>query len=81
MEHAHDMKTAKIFMNGRSQAVRLPKEFRFDCDEVYVERQGDRIILTAKKPTWDEFFDAPSVFGDDFLADRDDLPPQDRDFS
>jgi antitoxin VapB len=81
MEHACVTKTAKIFMNGRSQAVRLPKEFRFDCDEVYVERQGDRVILTAKKPTWDEFFESTSVFGDDFLADRDDLPPQDRDFS
>ena len=75
------MKTAKVFMNGRSQAVRLPKEFRFDCDEVYVERQGDAVVLTAKKPSWDEFFAAASVFGEDFLADRDDLPPQERDFS
>ena len=75
------MKKAKIFMNGRSQAVRLPKEFRFDCDEVFVERQGDRVILSAKKPGWDEFFDSVPVFGSDFLSDREDLPPQDRDFS
>ena len=58
------MKTAKIFMNGRSQAVRLPKECRFDCDEVFIQKQGDKVILTAKKPDWDEFFDAVSVFGD-----------------
>ena len=75
------MKTAKVFMNGRSQAVRLPKEFRFDCEEVFIERHGDQVVLTAKEPSWDAFFNSESVFGDDFLADRDDLPVQDRDFS
>jgi len=80
MEDFICMKTAKVFMNGRSQAVRLPKEFRFDCDEVYVEKQGDAVVLTAKKPSWDEFFDADSAFGEDFLTDRDDLPLQERDF-
>ena len=68
-------KSAKIFMNGRSQAVRLPKEFRFDCDEVYVEKQGDKLIISAVAPDWNEFFDSVSVFGDDFLSDREDLPP------
>jgi len=63
-------------MNGRSQAVRLPKEYRFDCDEVYVEKQGDKVIISAEPPGWDEFFDAVSVFADDFLSDREDLPPQ-----
>ena len=71
-------KLAKIFMNGRSQAVRLPKEYRFDCAEVYVEKQGDKVIISAAQPGWDEFFDAGSVFGDDYLSDREDLPPQDR---
>jgi antitoxin VapB len=75
------MKTAKLFMNGRSQAVRLPKECRFDCDEVFIHKQGDGVILTAKKPGWDEFFDSVSVFGDDFMPEREDPPPQDRDFS
>ncbi len=65
-------------MNGRSQAVRLPKEFRFDCDEVFVEKQGDKVIISAVKAGWDEFFDAVSVFGDDFLAEREDLPSQER---
>ena len=74
-------KSAKIFMNGRSQAVRLPKECRFDCDEVYVEKQGDKVIISALRPVWDEFFEAVSVFGDDFLTNREDLPPQEREYS
>jgi virulence-associated protein VagC len=44
------MKTAKIFTHGHSQAVRLPKEFRFDVTEVYIENSGDGVILTPKKP-------------------------------
>ena len=75
-----EIQTAKIFMNGRSQAVRLPKEFRFDTDEIYISKQGQNIILSAKKPTWDDFFDAKSSFDDTFLADRLDVPPQERDF-
>jgi len=71
---------AKVFMNGRSQAVRLPKEFRFDTDEVFVSKRGENIVISAKKPTWDEFFDAKPVFDDEFLADRDDSEPQERDF-
>lgn len=74
------MKTAKIFKNGRSQAVRLPREFRFDCEEVFVQKQGDKVILSAKEPGWDEFFDSVSVFGEDFLSEREDLPPQERSF-
>jgi len=75
------MKTAKIFKNGRSQAVRLPKEFRFDCDEVFVQKQGDKVILSATEPGWDEFFDSASVFAEDFLSDREDLAPQERSLS
>ncbi|MCF6262885.1 MAG: type II toxin-antitoxin system VapB family antitoxin [Xanthomonadales bacterium] len=71
---------AKIFMNGRSQAVRLPKEYRFDTEEVYITKQGSNVIISAKKPTWDEFFDSKPAFTDDFLADRLDVQPQERDF-
>lgn len=74
------MHVAKIFMNGRSQAVRLPKDFRFDCDEVYVRKQGDGIIISPKKSSWDDFFNQESAFGDDFLPGREDAQPQDRDF-
>jgi antitoxin VapB len=71
-------KTAKIFMNGRSQAVRLPAEFRFDCNEVFIERQGDAVILRPKPTGWDDFFSRPSAVPDDFLADREDQPSQER---
>ena len=81
MSVALRMKTAKIFMNGRSQAVRLPKECRFDCEEVFIQQQGDKVILTAKQPDWDEFFDSVPVFGADFLDEREDTPPQERKFS
>ncbi len=71
---------AKIFMNGRSQAVRLPKDFRFDCDEVFVRRQGLDVIISPKTSTWDDFFDQKPAFDDTFIADRDQSEPQERDF-
>ena len=70
--------TAKIFANGHSQAVRLPKAFRFETDEVYIRQVGDEIILSAKKPSWADFFNQPSAFGGDYLAERDNQPPQER---
>lgn len=75
-----ESKRAKIFMNGRSQAVRLPKEFRFDVDEVYISKQGETLIISTKKPSWDDFFDTKSAFDEDFLADRQDDLPQKREF-
>ena len=45
-----DLAIAKVFMNGRSQAVRLPKEFRFDTDEVTVERQADGAVVLRPRP-------------------------------
>ncbi len=71
---------AKIFMNGRSQAVRLPKEFRFDCDEVFVRKQGDEIVISPKQSTWDDFFDQPPAFDENFMDDREQSEPQNRDF-
>ena len=68
--------TAKVFANGQSQAVRLPKAFRFDGSEVFIYRVGDDVVLSAKRPTWREFFQQPSAFGDDFLAERDNAQPQ-----
>ena len=71
-------KTAKVFMNGRSQAVRLPVEFRFNCPEVFIEKQGQAVILRPKPQGWDDFFARTPQVQDDFLADRNDEPPQDR---
>jgi antitoxin VapB len=61
--------TAKIFENGRSQAVRLPKEFRFSSDEVMVNRIGDVVILMPKTSKWDAFMKAIDMFTDDFMED------------
>ena len=72
--------TAKLFMNGQSQAVRLPKEFRLEGKEVYIQKLGNKIILSEKKQSWNQFFNESSVFGDDFLSHRDNDEPQERDF-
>lgn len=71
---------AKLFMNGRSQAVRLPKEFRFECDEVFIRKQGEDIVLSPKPHTWDDFFDQAPVFDSEFMNDREQSVPQERDF-
>jgi len=70
--------TAKIFMNGRSQAVRLPAEFRFSVREVLIERQGDAVIIRPKPLGWDDFFARRSQVPEDFMADRNDLMPEKR---
>ena len=71
--------TAKVFETGRSQAVRLPKEFRFDTDEVYIEKEGNRVILIPKpKVTWEKFF-LESEPCPEFLPERPDNDiPQER---
>jgi antitoxin VapB len=73
---------AKIFMNGRSQAVRLPAAFRFKGHEVLIERRGDAVILREKSATLGtamrEFFANADPLPEDFLKDRGDAPPQAR---
>ena len=64
-----DMMTAKVFKNGRSQAIRLPKECRFSSDEVMVNKIGDIVILLPKENKWDSFMRAIDIFSDDFMAD------------
>ena len=71
--------TAKIYMNGRSQAIRLPAEFRFTGREVFIEKQGDAVIIRPKPTGWDDFFARPSKVPADFLEERNDLPPEERD--
>lgn len=74
-----NVQIAKVFQNGRSQAVRLPKEFRFDTTEVYIEKQGDRLILSPRPLSWDDFFNSSSRPSEDFMQERIDLPAQERD--
>src|SRR5205085_869001 len=62
---AQPMQTAKLFKNGRSQAVRLPKEFRFEGEDVYVRRVAGGVMLSPKEPAkgeWQDFFDALDSF-------------------
>jgi antitoxin VapB len=62
--------TAKIFTSGRSQTLRLPKAFHFSTEEVYIEKEGDKVILLPKpSATWDSFFDSGPC--PDFELDRD----------
>ena len=74
---------AKLFMNGRSQAVRLPAKYRFDCDEVYIRKDPETndIILSRKPGTWDDFFELVDAIDvpDRFLAERDNETAQERD--
>ena len=63
------MQTARVFTNGRSQAVRIPKEFRFDVDEVYVNKIGDTLILTPTKSLAEAFDRGASMLTEDFLVD------------
>ena len=63
------MMTAKVFENGRSQAIRLPKECRFTSDEVMVNKIGDIVILLPKQNKWDSFMRAIDMFSDDFMVD------------
>ena len=71
--------TAKLFRNGRSQAVRLPAKFRFEgADEVFVSKVGDKVVLSAKPSSWDDFFAAKPERARGFLARRNDRPPQKR---
>ena len=72
-------RVAKLFPNGGSQAVRLPAEFRFDCEEVLVEKVGDVVTLRPVRKGWDTFFDDPRLAPPSFLADRHDEPAQTRD--
>ena len=63
------MMTAKVFENGRSQAIRLPKECRFSSDEVMVNKIGEIVILLPKQYKLDSFMRAIDMFSDDFMAD------------
>jgi antitoxin VapB len=65
------MRTAKLFKNGESQAVRLPKEFRFEGTEVLIKRVGDAVVLLPASKSWDTLVDSLDKFPADFLADRD----------
>ena len=61
-------KIARVFMTGRSQAVRLPKEFRFDTDRVIIRREGRNVVLSPVFKDWDDYLRNAARLPDDFEA-------------
>jgi antitoxin VapB len=64
------MRTAKLFKNGRSQAVRLPEEFRFDGTQVFIKKVGNVVVLIPERDSWQTLFDSLERFSDDFMESR-----------
>jgi antitoxin VapB len=64
------MKTAKVFQNGQSQAVRLPKEFRFDDTEVFIKKSGNIVQLIPRSDSWQSLFASLKKFSPDFMSER-----------
>jgi antitoxin VapB len=71
-------RTAKIFMNNRSQAVRLPKEFQFKAREVFVRKEGDDVILSPRPLDWSSYLAEGPVASENFMEGDEELPVQER---
>jgi antitoxin VapB len=71
-------RTAKVFMNNRSQAVRLPKEFQFQTSKVFNRKQGDEVILSARPKDWSACLASSPVASEEFMKGVEDLPVQER---
>lgn len=61
------MQTAKVFKNGRSQAIRLPKEFRVEADKVYLQKTPEGFLVMTRDP-WEIFFEGVRELSDDFMS-------------
>jgi antitoxin VapB len=70
------MQTARLFSNGRSQAVRLPKNFRFSGNDVFINKIGKMVVLLPKDDPWSSLINSLDQFTDDFMSSRD-QPDQD----
>lgn len=71
-------RTARLFRNGRNQAVRLPREYEFQADEVIIEQEGDTLRLTPVPRTWASYFDRARRLSNDVPDHLEDLPLEDR---
>jgi antitoxin VapB len=72
------MDTAKIFQNGKSQAIRLPKEYRFRGSKVYLKRMGNAVILIPEQDSWRPLIESLDRFTPDFMEERNQPPNQPR---
>jgi antitoxin VapB len=71
-------RTARVFMTNRSQAVRLPKDFQFATDEVFIRKEGDEVILSPRPRDWAAYIETAPVASDAYMSDIEDLPVQER---
>src|SRR5260370_42714515 len=69
---------AKIFMNNRSQAVRLPKEFQFNTQDVFIRKEGGKVVLSPRPFDWTSYLAEGPVASANFMEDIEDLPVQER---
>jgi antitoxin VapB len=69
---------AKIFMNNRSQAVRLPKDFQFKTQEVFIRKEGSDLVLSPRPSDWSSYLAEGPVASPSFMEGVEDLPPQER---
>jgi len=72
------VETARLFQNGKSQAVRLPKPFRFAGDRVFIKKMGSAVVLLPYEAGWDALLESLALFSEDFMAERDQPAAQDR---
>jgi antitoxin VapB len=69
---------AKIFMNNRSQAVRLPKDFQFNVQEVLIRKEGSDVVLSPRPADWSSYLTEAPVASSSFMEGAEDLPVQER---
>lgn len=69
---------AKIFMNNRSQAVRLPKEFQFNTQEVFIRKEGNDVVLSPRPTDWSSYLAEAPIASESFMEGIEDLPVQER---
>ncbi|MGA7292442.1 MAG: type II toxin-antitoxin system VapB family antitoxin [Terriglobales bacterium] len=74
----HMQRKAKIFMNNRSQAVRLPKEFQFRTQEVFIRKEGSEVVLSSRPFDWTSYLTEAPVASAGFMEEVEDLPVQER---
>src|ERR1700691_3513767 len=75
---ANLQRKAKVFMNNRSQAVRLPKEFQFRTQEVFIRKEGSEVVLSPRPFDWTSYLAEGPVASADFMEGIEDLPVQER---
>ena len=68
----------RVFMNNRSQAVRLPKGFQFSTNEVFIRKVGEEVILSPRPTDWGTYLESGPVASDGYMESVEDLPPKKR---